>query len=109
MDGYVIHGGIGLGHGTLARIEEGAGMLVYVWEGEIWITQEGDRRDYFVRGGQWFRIDRGGATLLHALSSASVTLTAPVRRGRFAGLKDRLAALWGHAFAPFSRPTTAAL
>lgn len=130
MDGYVVHGGIRLGRGTLARIEEGAGMLVYVWDGELWITQEGDRRDYFVRGGQWFRVDRGGATLLHVMSRAGITLSAPVPTA-FARrislvlpgtrvprvlyeharepLRQRLARLWAGAFAPLSRPTTAAL
>jgi hypothetical protein len=77
MDGYVVHGGMGMARGSYARIEDGRGILVYVWEGELWITQEGDLRDYIVRGGEWFRIEREGASLLHATRRTHATLTAP--------------------------------
>ena len=77
MDGYVVHGGMGMARGSYARIEDGRGILVYVWEGELWITQEGDKRDYFVRGGEWFRLERDGAALLHATRRTHATLTAP--------------------------------
>jgi hypothetical protein len=77
MDGFVVHGGLGMARGSTTRIEDGKGILVYVWEGELWITQAGDRRDYFVRRGEWFQLDRDGATLLHALERTQATLTAP--------------------------------
>jgi hypothetical protein len=77
MDGYVVHGGMGMARGSYARIEDGRGILVYVWEGELWITQEGDQRDYFVRGGEWFRLERDGAALLQATRRTHATLTAP--------------------------------
>ena len=77
MDGYVVHGGMGMARGSYARIEDGRGILVYVWEGELWITQEGDQRDYFVRGGEWFRLGRDGAALLQATRRTHATLTAP--------------------------------
>ena len=78
MDGYIVHGGIGMSRGSLAHIEDGRGMLVYVWDGELWITQERDRRDHFVKPGGWLLLDRDGVAIVHALSSAHVTLTAPV-------------------------------
>lgn len=77
MDGYVVHGGMGMARGSFTRIQDGRGILVYVWEGELWITQEGDRRDYLVRGGEWFRVDRNGSALLHATRRTHATLTAP--------------------------------
>lgn len=77
MDGYVVHGGMGMARGSFARIEDGRGILVYVWEGELWITQEGDPRDYVVRGGEWFRVERNGTALLHATRRTHATLTAP--------------------------------
>jgi hypothetical protein len=77
MDGYLVHGGMDLARGSNVRIEDGAGILVYVWEGELWVTQEGDRRDYFVTPGRWFRLERNGASLLHATRRSHVTLTAP--------------------------------
>jgi hypothetical protein len=65
-----------LPRGGSARIDDGAGMLVYVWEGELWITQDGDSRDHFVRPGRWFRVESRGATLIHATRRAHLTLTA---------------------------------
>jgi hypothetical protein len=77
MDGYVVHGGMGMARGSSVRIDDGAGILVYVWDGELWITQEGDSRDHFVSPGRWFRLERDGAALLYATRSTHATLTAP--------------------------------
>jgi hypothetical protein len=77
MDGYVVHGGMGMARGSCARIEDGRGILVYVWEGELWITLEGDQRDHFVRSGEWFRLASDGSALLQAMSRTHATLTAP--------------------------------
>ena len=76
MNGYAVHG-MDLAHGGSARIDDGAGMLVYVWEGEAWITQDGDSRDHFVRPGRWFRVESRGATLIYATRHTHLTLTAP--------------------------------
>jgi len=59
MDGYVVHGGMGMARGSSVRIEDGAGILVYVREGELWITQQGDQRDHFVTAGRSFRVETG--------------------------------------------------
>jgi hypothetical protein len=130
MDGYIVQGGLGMARGSLARIEDGRGMLLYVWDGGLWITQERDSRDYYVKPGEWFRLGRNGVVLAYALSRSSVTVTAPVPshyarrivlgarviydRGQEPGgwreaARQRLTRLWAGAFAPFSRPTTAAL
>src|SRR5262245_27082308 len=77
MDGYLVHGGMGMERGSTARIDDGKGILVYVWDGELWITQEGDARDHYVGPGRWFRIERDGASLLYAMRSTHATLTAP--------------------------------
>lgn len=77
MDGYLVHGGMGMERGSTARIDDGRGLLVYVWEGELWVTQEGDARDHFVGPGRWFRIERDGAALLTAMRQTHATLTAP--------------------------------
>ena len=91
MDGDLANG-IDLARGSSLRIDDAAGTLVYVWEGELWITQEGDTRDHFVSPGRWFRIERDGASLLYATRSTRVTLT-PARRerqGRIESLFQRL-------------------
>ena len=78
MDGYIVHGGIGMVRGDLARIEDGKGVLVYVWHGQLWITQERDRRDYFIKAGERFKLDRAGVTVIYAMRRSALTLTAPV-------------------------------
>src|SRR5687768_11092372 len=77
MDGYVVHGGVGMARGSYARIEDGRGSLVCDWDGELGITQDGDLRDCIVRDGEWFRIEREGAWLVHRTRRTRATLTAP--------------------------------
>jgi len=78
MDGYLINGSVGIPRGSMLRIDEGAGVLLYVWEGEVWLTQEGSCRDHVLQAGQWFRLDRGGAALAHAFRRSVVSLSSPV-------------------------------
>ena len=90
--------------GGMARIDNGKGTLLQVKEGALWVTQEGDLRDHFIRPGQSFRLDRAGVTLAYALHDARFALSAPAsRKGGW------LARLWTNAYAPLSRPTTAGL
>jgi hypothetical protein len=77
MDGYLVKGSISIPRGSMLRIDDGAGMLVYVWEGEIWLTQEGSRKDDMLQAGQWFRVDRGGAAIAHAFRRSVVSLSSP--------------------------------
>jgi len=77
MDGYIVHGSVGMTRGSVVLIEDGKGMLVYVWDGGVWVTQEGDSRDRFLAPGQWFLLDRKGVTVVHALKRSVLTLTAP--------------------------------
>jgi hypothetical protein len=136
MEGYIVHGGIGLARGSAARLEDARGLAIEVWDGELWITQAGDRRDYFVRPGERFVVNRDGVVLAQALRPSHATLTAAVpacyaRRitvmaadgrstrviydrscetvGWLAGLGYRLARAWVNAYAARSYPTTAAL
>jgi hypothetical protein len=77
MDGYLVKGSIGMPRGATLRIEEGAGLMVYVWEGEVWLTQEGSSKDHMLQSGQWFRVERGGVSLAHAFRRSVVSLSAP--------------------------------
>jgi hypothetical protein len=81
MDGYLIDGSIGMPRGSLLRIDEGAGVLLYVWEGELWLTEEGSCEDHVLQAGQWFRLDRGGAALAHAFRRSVVSLSSPTPEG----------------------------
>jgi hypothetical protein len=79
MDGYLVKGSIGMPRGSLLRIQEGQGLLVYVWEGELWLTQEGSRKDHMLQAGQWFRVENGGATIAHAFRRSVVSLSSPTQ------------------------------
>ena len=91
---YVVQPNLQLGRHSLLRIEDGHGMLVYVWSGALWITQEGDPSDRFVAAGGRFRIGARGLTLISALGRSRITITAPgaAAPGWLAALRARLAA-----------------
>ena len=77
MAEYKSNTSIGMPRGSLLRIDDGAGVLVYVWEGELWLTQEGSPKDHLLGAGQTFRIERDGATLAHAFQRSLVSLSPP--------------------------------
>jgi hypothetical protein len=120
--------------GGLLLIEHGRGMAIELWDGDLWITQASDTRDYFVRPGGWFSLEREGLVLVSAMQPSRITLTAPVpayyakrivliqsdaaprvlyersreRAGWLAGIGYRLARFWTNSYAPHSNPTAAA-
>ena len=79
QQGYVVQGGIRMTRGGSVRIDDGAGVLVHVEQGEVWITQEGDHRDHIIgaASGRWFRLERDGVVFLDAMGDARLTLSAP--------------------------------
>lgn len=52
-------------------------MRVHVWEGAVWITQDGDQRDYYVPARGSFTLTRDGLSLISALGRASIALASP--------------------------------
>ena len=54
--------------GEFMRIQDGAGQSVAVFDGLVWVTQDGDPRDAFVARGEIFALDRPGLTLIEALA-----------------------------------------
>jgi hypothetical protein len=83
-----MRGPIGMPRGSLLRIEGGAGTVVHVWSGELWVTEEGSTEDHMLRPGQCLRIERGGATLAQAFKRSVVSLSASI-----SNLSPRLVAL----------------
>lgn len=74
---WIVQDMLELKRGGMLRIEDGRRMLVYLWEGSAWLTQDGEPRDVMLGAGSWFRIERGGVTLLYALGDCRLTLTSP--------------------------------
>jgi hypothetical protein len=90
MERNLENGTVGIPTGSLLRIDDGAGALLHVWEGELWVTQEGSRKDVVLQAGQSFRIERDGATIVHAFSPSKVSLSS--RRPQAPGALRRLIA-----------------
>lgn len=65
-------------NGTL-RIEKAAGIVVEVSKGEVWLTQEHDPRDYFLRAGDWLRIDRPDTVVISATGDDAWVAVSPLR------------------------------
>ena len=63
----------------LARIEKAAGIVVEVSKGEVWLTQEHDPRDYFLRAGDWLRIDRPDTVVISATGDDAWLAVSPLR------------------------------
>jgi len=137
---YLVHGGdwmtrgvMALARGSLLLIEHGRGMQIELWDGELWITHEGDERDHLIGPGTKFRLEREGILLANALKGAQLTLTAAVpahyaerivltlagsaprmlyersreRGGWLAAIGHRIARYWTNLRGPYSQPTTA--
>ncbi|HEY8252738.1 MAG TPA: DUF2917 domain-containing protein [Burkholderiales bacterium] len=102
---YAALGAVSMTRGSILRIEDGRDRLIYVWEGELWLTQEGDGRDRCLGPGSWFRLDRKGVAVAQAIRRSTVTLSAKAGEP----LGARLTRFWTGLFAPHARPTTAAL
>jgi DUF2917 family protein len=77
MNDHIVQSRFGMPPGTLLRIDDGAGLLVQVLEGEVWMTEEGGA-DHVLGPGQAMRLNRGGAALGHALRTLLANLLAPV-------------------------------
>jgi len=85
MDNYIVQGRLGMPAGALLRVDDGAGLLVQVLEGEVWVTEEGSGTDYMLVPGQRMRLDRRGAAIGQALRRSAVRLLSarpdvPARR-----------------------------
>ena len=70
---------INLGRGALLRIRGGKGTLVYVWEGEVWLTEDGSPKDHVITAGQWFRLGRDGTAYAQAFQPSVLSLTVTPR------------------------------
>jgi hypothetical protein len=77
-----------LGLRELVIIDDARGQQLSCESGELWITQDGDRRDIIVPAGKSWRIDRAGPLVVSALKPAVATLTH-AQSGRAASVPRR--------------------
>jgi hypothetical protein len=76
-DEHLIEGELALARGGQLRIVDGRGLLIHVWQGSLWVTQERDRRDIVLEAGDSFRLDRNGVALVKAWDDTVLSLAAP--------------------------------
>jgi hypothetical protein len=91
-------GRLPLERGAILRMDDVQGSLVHVWQGAVWITQNDDRRDYYVRAGEYFRIGRDGVTVISAITDG-VLVSLSGRPAARPGLLVRVLAALGLAHA----------
>jgi hypothetical protein len=63
-------------NGTL-RIADGRAHVVAVFEGQVWLTQDGDSRDVFLEAGESFNFEGSGVTLVQAMRDARLLVSDP--------------------------------
>ena len=61
-----------LARGEILRVDSALGQSIAVVKGMVWITQEGDRRDTFLRDGDSFVFDQRGTALAQAITDTTL-------------------------------------
>jgi len=65
---------IELDGGQTLRLKDALGASVTVVAGEVWMTQAGDLKDVVLAAGERHVVERGGLSVLQALTDARVTI-----------------------------------
>ena len=71
---------------------DAAGVVLTSLTGRAWLTMEGDPRDFDLRPGVAYRIERDGLTLVNALEPSLVEVRVPHAPPSL--WRDRLARVW---------------
>lgn len=100
-----------MARGRMLRIHSGADHVLQVQSGGLWLTQEGDRRDYYLSPGSSFRVTGKGLVLAQATCPTTVALSGvqPIEAEKARSFGARLAQFWSALYAPHARPTTVSL
>jgi len=111
---------------SMLHVHDGQGRVIVVFEGRVWITQVGDRRDFVLEGGESLAIDRPGLTLVQAFRDSKLMLldsdphtarpAAPdsyalqqqAREQRNAAVAELLTKAWATVRGAFARPSNRA-
>ena len=60
--------------GSMLRVCDGKGRAIVVFEGQVWITQDDDQRDFVLGRGESFSVEHQGLTLVEALRDSKLLL-----------------------------------
>jgi Protein of unknown function (DUF2917) len=72
-------------------IAGGRGSAVRVAQGRVWLTQDGDARDYVLSAGESMNVETRGRAVIFGLTEALVQVDTPDRApGLWSGLLARL-------------------
>ena len=66
-----------LGVNGMLTLQDGTGAQIICRSGSLWVTQEGEARDWVVGPDDGLTIRRSGRTVVTALESSSLTLIPP--------------------------------
>jgi hypothetical protein len=64
-----------LPQGATLRIDNGRAHVIDVFEGQVWLTLDGDARDLFLEAGESFTVEGHGLALLQALRDSRVLVS----------------------------------
>jgi hypothetical protein len=87
----------------LLKLRGGIGHAIVCDSGGVWLTQDGDQRDIFLKAGESFTLDRDGPALVQAFDPAAITIRQPVAQtsaARLAAFLQTLAAGAGFSHSP---------
>ena len=62
---------------AMLRIADRQAHVIVVFEGQLWLTQDGDPRDVILEAGDSFSFDSHGVTLVQALRAARLLVSNP--------------------------------
>lgn len=65
---------LSLAPGQLVALDDACGTRIQPERGTVWITEEGEPRDFVVGPGQAFLVRRAGRTLMQAIDASLVAL-----------------------------------
>jgi hypothetical protein len=72
MDNELRHPLTDLTAGSMLRVCDGEGRAIVVFEGQVWITQDNDQRDFVLSAGESFSVDQPGLTLVEAVRDSKL-------------------------------------
>jgi hypothetical protein len=81
---------ISLDHEQLLILEGRPGTRVKVLFGDVWLTEESESRDHFLKSGEEVSLQSGKRTVIEPLAPTHLQIEDPVQRGSWRRWLDAL-------------------